>query len=148
MTFHFFPVCHSTIDGYAIGVETPGGRIVHTGDFKIDPEPLDGGPGTDLALFSEFAGKDGVKLLMSDSTNVEREGSSLTERQVFEALRRFFLDCNGRIIVTLFSSHIQRIQEVFDCAAETGRKVAVTGRSLINNIGMACDLGKLRPPPE
>lgn len=148
MTFHFFPVCHSIIDGYAIGVETPGGRIVHTGDFKIDPEPLDGGPGTDLALFSEFAGKDGVKLLMADSTNVEREGSSLTERQVFEALRRFFLDCDGRIIVTLFSSHIQRIQEVFDCAAETGRKVAVTGRSLINNIGMACDLGKLRPPPE
>ncbi len=147
MTFHFFPVCHSIIDGLALGVETPGGKIVHTGDFKIDPDPLDDAPGTDLSLFRAFAGPEGVDLLLSDSTNVEREGSSLTERQVFDALRRFFLDCKGRIIVTLFSSHIQRIQEVFDCAAETGRKVAVTGRSLINNIEMARNLGKLRTPP-
>ncbi len=145
-TFHFFPVCHSIIDGYAVGIETPVGSILHTGDFKIDPDPLEG-PGTNLDLFRAFAGPGGVRLLLSDSTNIERDGHSLTERQVLESLRRFFGESRGRIIVTLFSSHIQRIQEVFDCAAETGRSVAVNGRSLVNNIEMAFDLGRLRPPP-
>jgi ribonuclease J len=145
MTFNFFPVCHSIIDGYALGVETPVGRIIHTGDFKIDPNPLEG-PGTDLKLFRQFAGKNGALLLLSDSTNVEREGRSLTEREVLESLRTIFATARGRIIVTLFSSHIQRIQEVFDCASETGRTVAVSGRSLVNNIEMARNLGRLRPP--
>ena len=147
MTFHFFPVCHSIIDGYALGIETPAGKLVHTGDFKIDPDPLDG-PGTDLALFRDFAGSDGVTLLLSDSTNVERDGHSLTEREVLASLRRFFIETTGRLIVTLFSSHIQRIQEVFDCAAETGKTVVVNGRSLVNNIHMAADLGRLRLPPD
>ncbi len=145
MTFHFFPVCHSIIDGYALGVETPAGKVVHTGDFKIDLNPLEG-PGTDLALFRKFAGKEGAALLLSDSTNVEREGRSLSERDVLANLRSLFLQAPGRIIVTLFSSHIQRIQEVFDCADETGRSVVVGGRSLVNNIGMAQELGRLRPP--
>lgn len=145
MTFHFFPVCHSIIDGYALGVETPVGRVVHTGDFKIDPRPLDG-PGTDLGLFRKFSGKNGALLLLSDSTNVEREGRTLTEREVLESLRSIFAEAKGRIIVTLFSSHIQRIQEVFDCARESGRTVAVSGRSLVNNIEMARTLGRLRPP--
>ncbi|MDL2279560.1 ribonuclease J [Desulfovibrio sp. OttesenSCG-928-G11] len=145
MTFHFFPVCHSIIDGYALGVETPAGRVVHTGDFKIDPKPLSG-PGTDLASFREFAGKDGVLLLLSDSTNIEREGRSLSEREVFANLRTLFAKAGGRVIVTLFSSHIQRIQEVFDCADETGRSVIVGGRSLVNNIGMAQELKCLRAP--
>ena len=145
MTFHFFPVCHSTIDGYAFGVETPAGKIIHTGDFKIDLDPLDG-PGTDLAQFRKFVGKEGAALLLSDSTNVEREGRSLSEREVLANLRKLFLQATGRIIVTLFSSHIQRIQEVFDCADETGRSVVVGGRSLVNNIGMAQELGRLRPP--
>ncbi len=144
-TFHFLPVCHSIIDGYAVGIDSPVGKILHTGDFKIDPDPLEGA-GTNLDLFRSFAGPDGVKLLLSDSTNVEREGRSLTERQVLESLRRFFAQCPGRIIVTLFSSHIQRIQEVFDCAKEYGRTVVVNGRSLVNNIEMAFALGKLRPP--
>ncbi len=145
MTFNFFPVCHSIIDGYALGVETPVGRVVHTGDFKIDPNPLEG-PGTDLKLFEKFAGKNGALLLLSDSTNVEREGRTLTEREILESLRTIFANAKRRIIVTLFSSHIQRIQEVFDCAQETGRTVAVSGRSLLNNIEMARTLGRLRPP--
>ncbi|MDL2210044.1 ribonuclease J [Desulfovibrio sp. OttesenSCG-928-O18] len=145
-TFHFFPVCHSIIDGYGIGIETPVGNIVHTGDFKLDPTPLNG-PGTDLSLFRAFAGENGARLLLSDSTNVEREGHSLSEREVQASLRRFFTDSEGRIVVTLFSSHIQRIQEVFDCAKETGRSVVVNGRSLVNNIEMARELGKLTPPP-
>ena len=145
-TFHFFPVCHSIIDGYGIGVETPVGNIVHTGDFKLDPDPLDG-PGTDLELFRNFAGKKGARLLLSDSTNVERDGHTLSEREVLASLRRFFSDSQGRIIVTLFSSHIQRIQEVFDCARETGRSVVVNGRSLVNNIEMARVLGRITPPP-
>ena len=145
-TFHFFPVSHSIIEGYAIGVETPAGRILHSGDFKLDPEPLEA-ESTDLDALGAFAGEKGLRLLFADSTNVEREGYTLTERQVFESLRRFFAECSGRIIVTLFSSHIQRIQEVFDCARETGRKVAVIGRSLVNNIETASSLGRLRPPP-
>ncbi len=145
MTFHFFPVCHSIIDGYAFGVETPVGKVVHTGDFKIDPNPLDG-PGTDLGLFRKFAGKNGVALLLSDSTNIEREGHSLSEREVLANLRSLFAKAAGRIIVTLFSSHIQRIQEIFDCAEETGRSVVVAGRSLVNNIDMAGNLDKLRLP--
>ena len=145
MTFHFFPVCHSIIDGYALGVETPAGRVVHTGDFKIDPNPLDG-PGTDLAEFRKFSGKEGATLLLSDSTNIEREGRSLSEREVLANLNSLFKQAQGRIIVTLFSSHIQRIQEVFDCAEETGRSVIVAGRSLVNNIEMARNLKRLRPP--
>lgn len=143
--FHFFPVCHSIIDGYAIGAETPAGKIIHTGDFKIDPNPLEG-PGTNLKAFKKFAGKDGAKLLLSDSTNIESEGTSLSEREVLENLRYIFKSAKNRIIVTLFSSHIQRIQEVFDCAEETGRVVGVSGRSLINNIETASELGRLRVP--
>lgn len=145
MTFHFFPICHSIIDGYGLGVETPAGKAIHTGDFKIDPDPLDG-PGTDLALFKKFVGREGAVLLLSDSTNVETEGHSLSEREVLANLRKLFAKAERRIIVTLFSSHIQRIQEVFDCAEETGRTVVVGGRSLVNNIGLAENLGRLRRP--
>ena len=145
MTFHFFPVCHSIIEGYALGVETPAGKVVHTGDFKIDPNPLNG-PGTDLSQFKKFADRRGAALLLSDSTNIEREGNSLSEREVLANLRSLFGQAAGRIVVTLFSSHIQRIQEIFDCAAETGRTVVVGGRSLLNNIEMARKLDHLRVP--
>lgn len=143
MTFHFLPVCHSIIEGYALAVETPVGRVVHTGDFKIDPNPLSG-PGTDLALFRDFAGEGGVRLLLSDSTNIERDGQSLGEREIMDTFRQIFQESEGRIVVTLFSSHIQRIQEVFDLASEFGRKVVVSGRSLMNNIEIARNLGFLR----
>lgn len=144
--FHFFPVCHSIPEGFALGVETPVGRVLHSGDFKLDPDPLDG-PGTDMELFSRFAGEGGVRLLMSDSTNVEREGHSLSEREVKQSLGEAFAAAPGRIIITLFSSHIQRIQEVFDLARADGRPVVISGKSLANNIEKACDLGFLRMPP-
>ncbi|MEG2172037.1 MAG: ribonuclease J [Desulfovibrionaceae bacterium] len=146
MTFNFFPVCHSIPEGHALGVETPVGRIVHTGDFKIDPDPLEG-TGTDMSLFENFAGHEGVRLLLSDSTNVERNGFSLPEKEVKEALRHVFAGAEGRIIITLFSSHIHRIQEVFDLAREMGKTVVISGKSLANNIEKARDLGFLRLPP-
>lgn len=147
LTFTFFPVCHSIPEGFALGVETPVGRVLHTGDFKIDPDPLEGS-GTDIRQFAEFAGERGVRLLLSDSTNVERDGHSLSERQVKDALRGVFAGAAGRIVITLFSSHIHRIQEVFDLARELDRTVVISGKSLANNIEKAKDLGFLRLPPE
>ena len=138
----FIPVCHSIIEGFGLGIETPVGRIVHTGDFKIDRNPLDG-HATDLKSFAEFS-RDGVTLLMSDSTNVEREGFSLTEREILASLDDVFAGAEGRILVTLFATHIQRMQEIFDLAAKHGRKVAFTGRSLVANIEVAKELGHLR----
>lgn len=145
--FHFFPVCHSIPHGFGLGVETPAGRIIHSGDFKIDPTPL-AGAGTDLELFRDFSGPSGAKLLLSDSTNVMRPGYSLTEREVRDSLDKIFLEAKGRIIVTLFSSHIQRIQEVFDLARNSGRSVIISGKSLANNIDIASSLGYVRLPPE
>lgn len=142
--FNFFPVCHSIIEGYGLGIETPVGRIVHTGDFKIDRNPL-GGHATDLAAFRKFA-EPGVHLMLSDSTNVEQEGFALTEREIKVSLRDIFSKAKGRILVSLFSSHIQRMQEVFDLADAQGRKVAVSGRSLYRNIELARDLGHLKIP--
>lgn len=142
--FNFFPVCHSIIEGYGLGIETPVGRIVHTGDFKIDRNPL-GGHATDLAAFRKFSDK-GVRLMLSDSTNVEREGFALTEREIKVSLREIFSTAKGRILVSLFSSHIQRMQEVFDLADAEGRKVAVSGRSLYRNIELAREQGHLKIP--
>ncbi|OBQ56225.1 ribonuclease J [Halodesulfovibrio spirochaetisodalis] len=142
MAFNFFPVCHSIIEGYGLGVETPAGNIVHTGDFKLDRTPLDNHR-TDLDGFYNFS-KDGVELLLSDSTNIEREGYSLSERDIKSAFEDLFANAKGRIIVPLFSSHIQRIQQVLDISARYGRKIAVSGRSLVKNIEIANELGFLR----
>lgn len=138
----FIPVCHSIVEGFGLGIETPAGRIVHTGDFKIDRNPLDG-HATDLETFSQFS-KDGALLLLSDSTNVEREGFSLTEREILETLDGIFAQAQGRILVTLFATHIQRMQEIFGLAAKYHRRVACTGRSLVTNIEIARELGHLR----
>lgn len=144
LTFNFFPVCHSVIEGFGLGVETPVGKVVHTGDFKLDPNPIDG-HSTDLEAFRRFS-EGGVELLLSDSTNIERDGHSLGEREIRDTFDGIFKDAPGRVVVTLFSSHIQRIQEVFDIAAKYGRKVAVSGRSLLNNIDISRDLGFMRVP--
>ncbi len=144
--FHFFPVCHSIPDGFALAVESPVGKIIHTGDFKIDPHPLEGS-GTDIRLFDEFAGHDGVRLLLSDSTNVERDGRTLSEREVKDSLQKIVETAPKRVIITLFSSHIHRIQEVFDIARATDRTVVISGKSLANNIEKAKDLGFIRMPP-
>jgi ribonuclease J len=140
----FLPVCHSIIEGFGLGLETPLGRVVHTGDFKIDRNPLDG-HATDLEAFRRFAAP-GTLLMLSDSTNVEREGFALTEREIRASLREIFGAAKGRILVSLFASHIQRIQEIMDLAQAFGRKVAVSGKSLTRNIELARDLGHLRVP--
>ncbi len=144
--FTFLPVCHSIIEGFGLGIETPVGKFVHTGDFKIDPTPLHDQQ-TDLNKFADFA-KDGVTLLLSDSTNIEREGRTLTENDIKTSLNRIFERSGGRILITLFSSHIQRIQEIFDLAAAHGRKVGISGRSLANNVEIAKNLGYLKIPPQ
>jgi len=140
----FFETCHSIVGGFALGIETPAGRVLHTGDFKIDRNPLDG-IATDLTGIAQFC-EPGVLLMLSDSTNVERDGFALTEREIKSSLRRIFGEATGRIIVTLFSSHVQRMQEIYDLAAETGRKVAVLGRSMNRNLDLATDLGLMRIP--
>ncbi len=140
--FHFFSVCHSIIQGYCLGIETPVGKIVHTGDFKIDQKPL-GGHKTDLEGISEFS-KDGVMLLLSDSTNVELDGFALTEREVMASLEKIFKIAKGRILITLFSSHIQRIQEIFELTKSLNRKMAICGRSLESNVDIARRLGLLK----
>ena len=142
--FNFFPVCHSIIEGFGLGIETPAGRVVHTGDFKIDRNPL-GGHATDLGAFRKFS-EEGVRLMLSDSTNVGNEGFALTEREIKVSLREIFNTAKGRILVSLFSSHIQRIQEIFDLADAEGRKVAVSGKSLHRNIELAREQGHLKVP--
>ncbi|MFP4258251.1 MAG: ribonuclease J [Desulfovermiculus sp.] len=141
LSFQFFPVCHSIIQGYALGIETPVGRVVHSGDFKIDRNPL-GGHFTDLEGLAEFS-RPGVQLMFSDSTNVEREGFALTEKEVKASLQDIFQKAEGRILVTLFSSHVQRIQEIYDLATQFGRTMAVSGKSLSSNIEIARNLGYL-----
>lgn len=142
--FYFFPVSHSIIQGLAIGMDTPAGRMLHTGDFKLDPSDSKGWS-TDLEAYRNFC-SDGLTLLMSDSTNVEKEGFSLSEAMVANALEGLCAKAKGRVIITLFSSNIQRIQNVFNVASSAGRSVLVEGRSLVNNIEMAIDLGIIKPP--
>ena len=144
LSFTFIPVCHSIIEGFGLGIQTPAGRIVHTGDFKIDRNPLNG-HATDLPAFRSFS-EPGVLCMLSDSTNVERDGFAFTEREILASLREIFKKATGRILVSLFSSHIQRMQEIFDLAANEGRKVSVAGKSLVRNIELARDMGHLHIP--
>jgi ribonuclease J len=139
-------VTHSIVDGIGLAIETPVGTIVHTGDFKLDPNPLDGEP-PDYRRFAEL-GDEGVLVLCSDSTNVERAGHTRSEREVGEALRERFRRATGRIIVATFSSHIHRIQQVLTLAAEQGRRVALLGMSMQRNVAIAAELGYLRMPPD
>jgi len=137
----FLRVAHSVVDGCALAIRTPEGTVIHTGDFKLDQTPVDGQP-TDLASFARY-GDEGVLALLSDSTNVEREGYTISERYVGEALADLFPKCRGRIIVAAFSSNIHRVQQVADVAAATGRKVLLNGRSMIANVKIARELGYL-----
>lgn len=140
----FIRVAHSVVDGCALAIRTPEGIVIHTGDFKLDQTPVDGEP-TDLASFARY-GDEGVLALLSDSTNVEREGYTISERYVGDALADLFPKCRGRIIVAAFSSNIHRVQQVADVALATGRKVLLNGRSMINNVRIARDLGYLSIP--
>ena len=140
----FIHVNHSIADSVAFAIHTGLGTVVHTGDFKIDSTPIDGEV-IDLARFGEL-GKQGVLALLADSTNVERPGYTMSERMVGKTFDRLFAGCKQRIIVTTFASNVHRIQQIMDAAAECGRKVAVTGRSMENVTKVAMDLGYMKPP--
>jgi ribonuclease J len=137
-------VTHSIADGIGLAIDTPAGTIVHTGDFKLDPTPLDGEP-PDYRRFAEL-GEQGVLVLCSDSTNVERPGHTPSEMDVGQALGARFDAASGRIIVATFASHIHRIQQVLTLAARTGRRVALLGMSMQKNVTIAAELGYLRVP--
>ncbi|MEV4200854.1 ribonuclease J [Micromonospora globbae] len=141
----FFAVNHSIPDALAVAVRTPAGLVLHTGDFKMDQLPLDGRI-TDLAGFARL-GAEGVDLLLSDSTNAEIPGFVTPEREIGPVLDSIFQKARGRIIVASFASHVHRVQQVMDSAAEHGRKVALIGRSMVRNMGIARDLGLLNIPP-
>ncbi|MBS1413021.1 MAG: ribonuclease J [Christensenellaceae bacterium] len=141
----FIKTNHSIAGAVALAIHTPMGVIVHTGDFKVDFTPVDGEP-IDLAKFAELGSK-GVLLLMADSTNVEREGFTMSERSVGRALERFFDESEDRrIIVATFASNIHRIQQIVDLAAARGRKVCFLGRSMENVASIAMDIGEMNVP--
>ena len=138
----FFRAAHSIVDGAGLAIRTPAGLVVHTGDFKLDPSPVDGET-TDLARLAAY-GEEGVLLLLSDSTNVEREGFTLSEKLVGEAFDDLLASAKGRVLIATFSSNIHRIQQAIDAAAANRRRVVVTGRSMEQNIATARKLGYLK----
>ena len=137
-------VTHSLMDCLALAVETPLGTVIHTGDFKIDNTPMEG----EMFDFQRFAayGEKGVLLLLSDSTNVERPGYTPSEREVGRNLEQIFQESSGKVLVSTFSSSIPRIQQVVDISERCGRRVVLSGRSMIRNGQIASDLGYLRLP--
>lgn len=138
MKIEFIRVTHSIADSCAIAITTPEGVVVHTGDFKVDYTPIDGGM-MDFSRFAEL-GSQGVTLLMSDSTNVERPGHTMSERKVGAEFDRIFINCNKRIIVATFASNIHRMQQIINTAVKCKRKVAVVGRSMVNVIKVGTEL--------
>ncbi|MBM7805422.1 ribonuclease J [Geodermatophilus bullaregiensis] len=145
--FHceFISVNHSIPDALAVAVHTPAGVLVHTGDFKMDQLPLDGVL-TDLGAFARL-GIEGIDLLLADSTNAEIPGFVVPERAIGPVLEDVFRRATQRLIVSSFASHVHRIQQVLDAADVHGRKVALVGRSMVRNMGVARDLGLLRVAP-
>lgn len=145
--FHleFIRVTHSIPDGLGLAIQTPLGTLIHSGDFKIDQTPLDGVI-TDINTFAAYGAK-GVLALMSDSTNVEREGHTLPEKRIGETLDQIMRDCEGRVIVAVFASNIHRIQQVVDSAVRYQRKVTFNGKSMITNCRIAQEIGLLTIPP-
>ena len=142
----FYHVCHSIPDGVGLGITTPLGLVVHSGDYKFDHTPVDGWP-TDFAKLAELAGR-GVLALLADSTNAERPGWTPSERTVEAALDQAFEQAPGRIIVATFASLISRVQQVLNVAQRYGRKVAVAGRSMTENVKIAQKLGYLNVPTD
>jgi ribonuclease J len=140
----FFSVTHSIPDACGLALRTPQGTILHSGDFKIDEHPV-AGPGMDLARV-EALGREGVRLLLSDSTNSERPGASLSESEVAAALEEAFEGARGRVFVACFASNIHRIQQVANVARGFGRRLAFLGRSMETNVRMAQAMGYLDVP--
>ncbi|HJR92730.1 MAG TPA: ribonuclease J, partial [Acidimicrobiia bacterium] len=144
----FIPVTHSVPHGFATAFHTPQGVILHSGDFKIDLTPVDARV-TDLARIGAIASEFGIRLLLSDSTNAEEPGHTVSERAVGKVLRELFRAHPGRRIVTAcFASHIHRIQQIADAAIDTGRKVATLGRSMQKNVALTRSMGLLTIPDD
>ena len=145
MDVELIHVNHSIADAVALAIHSPAGVVVHTGDFKIDMTPAEGAM-IDLTRFAEL-GKEGVLALLADSTNAERPGFTKTEQTVNNSLDNLFLRAEGkRIIVATFASSISRVQMIINCAVKYGRKVALSGRSMVNVMGIASELGYLHIP--
>jgi ribonuclease J len=142
----FHRVTHSIPDGVAVALDTPAGTLLHTGDFRLDPTPIDGRL-TDLQGLAEEARR-GVHVMLSDSTGSERAGSVPSERTVGPALREIIEDARRLVVVACFASHIHRIQQICDAALAVGRKVAFLGRSMLNSVEQASRLGHIRVPEE
>ncbi|WP_121251755.1 ribonuclease J [Nocardioides ferulae] len=140
----FLAVNHSIPDGLAVAIRTQAGLVLHTGDFKMDQFPLDDRI-TDLRGFARL-GEEGVDLFLTDSTNAEVPGFTLSERELTPAIETVFRTAPRRVIVSSFASHVHRIQQVLDAAQAHGRKVAFVGRSMVRNMGVARELGYLRYP--
>jgi len=145
-TIEPYHVCHSIPDSVGLGITTPAGLIVHSGDFKLDPTPVHGQP-TDQAKLAEFRAR-GVLALLSDSTNADQPGSTPSEAVLNEAFHQIMREAPGRLIVATFSSLISRVQQVVNVAQLHRRKIAIAGRSMIENTEMARDLGYLHIPAE
>lgn len=140
----FIRATHSIADAVSLAIFTPVGTVVHTGDFKIDYTPIEGEP-MDLARLAEL-GKKGVLLLMCDSTNVENEGYTMSERTVGQTFNEIFMNCRSRILVATFASNVHRVQQIFNAAVKFGRKVTVIGRSMVNVVNVAMELGYITVP--
>jgi len=145
-TATWFRVCHSIPDAMGIAIQTPIGTVIHTGDFKIDHTPVDGRI-FDLPALANY-GDQGVLLLCSDSTYAEVPGYTQSERVVGEALDRAIGDAEGRVMVATFASLVSRVQQVVDAAQRHGRKVSIVGRSMVDTVAVATELGYLTIPPE
>ena len=142
----FFHICHSIPDAVGLGITTPAGLVIHMSDFKFDHTPVDGWP-TDYAKLAEFS-KRGVDLLLSDSTNAERPGWTPSEMVIGPAFDKVFTEARGRVIVATFASLISRIQQVADAAVKHGRKMALAGSSMVDNVKIARKLGYLNIPDD
>jgi ribonuclease J len=145
-SIEFIRVTHSIVDGVGLAITTPLGVVVHTGDFKLDPTPVDGEL-MDFHKFTEY-GEKGVLLLMSDSTNAEKGGFTFSEKEVRRAFEDIFAKTTGRIIIATFASNIHRIQQAIDVACQFGRRVAMCGKSMVANAQIALDLGYLKVPED
>ena len=144
MKVEFIRSCHSIPDAMMLAIYTPVGIVFHTGDFKIDYTPINSEM-TDLGRIAEI-GKKGVLLLLSDSTNAERKGYTMSEKTIGTEFNRLFTNCTKRIVVATFASNVHRIQQIVNSAVENGRKIAVCGRSMINTIETAIKLGYMDAP--
>jgi ribonuclease J len=143
--FEFIPVPHSIVDGVGFALRTPQGVLIHSGDFKVDQTPVVGAS-MDLNRFAHY-GEQGVLALLSDSTNAERPGYTMSEREIGDTLEGFIRDAAGRVIIAVFSSHIPRLVQIVGLAAKHGRKILFNGKSMITNTRIAKELGYLDLPP-